>query len=124
MRKQRRYDEIMKDLQETNAGDRKRIRRLCNELKRFRVCSRRERIGEWIEHMVLHYGLCAVRTPCALVLPVLRSDDVQHDTLNEKSIVKLQEDRSERNGGCNCIRNNEPPEPASSVIDECCTTYT
>ena len=90
MRKQRKYDEIMKDLQETNAGDRKRIRRLCNELKRFRV----------------------------------RSDDVQHDTLSEKSIVKLQEDRSERNDGCNCIRNNEPPEPASSVIDECCTTYT
>ena len=66
LRKQRRYDEIMKDLQETNAGDRKRIRRLCNELKRFRVCSRRERIGDWIEHMVFHYGYALYALPALL----------------------------------------------------------
>lgn len=66
MRKQRRYDEIMKDLQETNAGDRKRIRRLCNELKRFRVCSRRERIGDWIKHMVFHYGYALYALPALL----------------------------------------------------------
>ena len=66
MRKQRKYDEIMKDLQETNAGDRKRIRRLCNELKRFRVCNRRERIGDWIEHMVFHYGYALYALPALL----------------------------------------------------------
>ena len=124
MRKQRRYDEIMKDLQETNAGDRKRIRRLCNELKRFRVCSRRERIGDWIEHMVFHYGYALYALPALLFFLSFVLMMFNMTRLSEKSIVKLQEDRSERNGGCNCIRNNEPPEPASSVIDECCTTYT
>ncbi len=64
----------------------------------------------WYFIMVMLYALPA------LFLPVLRSDDVQHDTLSEKGVVKLQEDGSEGDRSGDGIWKNKTPEPAPSLI--------
>ena len=51
MRKQREYEEIIKDIQEVNEMDRKRIRKLCKELRRYRPFTFKESIENLLFEM-------------------------------------------------------------------------
>lgn len=75
MRKQREYEEIIKDIQEVNEMDRKRIRKLCKELRRYRPFTFKESIENllfeiefWADHMVFTYGYTLYILPLILFL--------------------------------------------------------
>ena len=75
MRKQREYEEIIKDIQEVNEMDRKRIRKHCKELRRYRPFTFKESIENllfeiefWADHMVFTYGYALYILPLILFL--------------------------------------------------------
>ena len=75
MRKQREYEEIIKDIQEVNEMDRKRIRKLCKELRRYRPFTFKESIENllfemefWADHMVFTHGYALYILPLILFL--------------------------------------------------------
>lgn len=75
MRKQREYEEIIKDIQEVNEMDRKRIRKLCKELRRYRPFTFKESIENllfeiefWADHTVFTYGYALYILPLILFL--------------------------------------------------------
>lgn len=75
MRKQREYEEIIKDIQEANEMDRKRIRKLCKELRRYRPFTFKESIENllfemefWADYMVFTYGYALYILPLILFL--------------------------------------------------------
>lgn len=75
MRKQREYEEIIKDIQEVNKMDRKRIWKLCKELRRYRPRTFKKSIEIllfemefWADHMVFTYGYALYILPLILFL--------------------------------------------------------